>query len=214
MDIRIGAPVLADDVQVGQVDRVILNPETRQVEGIIVVQGWLLSHDVAIPSELILSADGDGVRVRATAEQIDALETVTLSQYTTPPEDWIPPDNTAASQFLFPASPYAVGAFTMPAPQLAPTEDEVVDVEAGDVTLNDGTPVFCTDGEVGAVSRVITQADSDQATLLVIDCGRASQRLVAVPMDRVTSISEDRVNLALSERELDGFPEWQASTGS
>ncbi len=210
MEYRIGAPVFADDGQVGQLDRVILDPATHAVVGLVVVQGWLLSHDVAVPAGWVQAADEHGIRVSGTSERLDALESVTQSQYTVPPDEWIPPDGTASSQFLFPASPYAVGAFTMPSPQLVVPE-EIIDLEGDDVSVNDGTPVFCTDGAAGTVSRVITVSETSVMDSLVVDTGGMNARLVAVPLDRVTAIGDDRVNLALAQRELDALPEWETA---
>ena len=163
----------------------------------------------ALPAAWIEAADENGVRVAATSEQVDGLEPVTLAQYTDPPEDWIPPDNAAGSQFLFPASPYAVGAFTMPATQIPSTTEEVLDLPGNQVAINDGTVVYCTDGEVGAVNCVITQEGSGRMDLLIVDIGGLEKRLAAVPMDRITAIGDGHVNLALSVRELDAYPEWE-----
>src|SRR5205814_2130667 len=109
--------------------------------------------------------------------------------------------------YLFPASPLAVGAFTMPATQPSPAEHEVEDLEAGDVDVSGSTTVFCTDGAAGKIDRVITEGDSDRVTHLVVHRGTLRHRSIAVPVEYIAGMGEEGVRLSLSEKELDALPE-------
>ena len=64
MHITIGTPALADDGEFGRVARVILHPATQEVEGVVVEQGGMLSHDVVIPVEAIASANEAALNCR------------------------------------------------------------------------------------------------------------------------------------------------------
>jgi hypothetical protein len=100
MDIRIGVPVVTEDGNAGTVERIILHPDTLELEGIVAAQGRMLTSDVVIPVDRILEAREEWVRVQGKVEEIAGLEPFAQSQYIEPPEDWIPPSDTPVSHFL------------------------------------------------------------------------------------------------------------------
>lgn len=207
MNIRLGSPVLAEDGGAGVVERLILHPDTQELEGVVAAQGGILKRDVVIPVGLLLAADDSGVRVSGTVEAINDLEPFAQSQYTAPPEEWIPPTDLPSSVYLFPLSPLAVGAFAMPT-QVLPAEEEVEDLQEGDVEINAHTQVLARDGVAGKLERVVTEGDSDRVTHLIIQRGSLSSREVLVPMEQVQQMDETGIVLALSEAELDELPEF------
>jgi uncharacterized protein YrrD len=202
MHIRIGARVMAEDGPAGRVERLILHPQTSEIEGVVAVQGGMLKQDVVVPVERIMAADDRAVYVFGTAAEISELAPFAQSQYTVPPEEWIPPADLPSSRFLFPLSPYTVGAF-VPATQAVYSEDEVEALEPGDVEVSGSTEVLCRDGVAGRLDRVVTEGDSDRVTHLVIQRGPLGRRDVAVPVDQVESIGDAGIRLALTEEELD-----------
>src|SRR5437763_10429977 len=125
MDFHIGRPVMAEDGRAGTLERLIVDPVGDQLIALVVTQGGLLPHDVVVPLDRVLSADEEEVRVRGTVEEIAALEGFTQAQFTEPPEEWLPPGDLAVGSpyLLFPASPYAVGAFAPPAPISTPADE-------------------------------------------------------------------------------------------
>lgn len=207
MDIRIGVPVIAEDGAAGRVERIILHPATNEVVGIVAVQGAMLPHDVVIPSERLLSSDARGLHVRGSVEEISELDPFAQSQYVDPPEDWLPPTDTAGGIYLFPATPYAVGAFERPVTQPAPAEREVEDLAPGDIDVTANTPVYCADGVGGRLERVITNGTSDQVTHLIVRRGAAIGEGIAVPMECVASVGDEGIRLTLTRDELDDMPD-------
>lgn len=205
MHIKLGVPIFAEDGPVGRVARIILHPATQEVQGIVSSEGGMFPHDVVIPQEWIAAAEMDGVTVRGTTEQVAELPAFALSQYTVPPEDWIPPTDDPSSIYLFPASPYSVGAFDRPRPSPPPAAHEVETLGQGDVEVSGSTAVFCGDREVGHLDRVFTEGETDHVTHLVLHRGTL-RRDIAVPVDRVTSIGDEGIRLDLSEEELDRLP--------
>lgn len=75
MDIRLGSRVVGLDGQdVGKVDRVVLDPDTKMVVEIIVHQGVLLTKDRIVEVGLIESVDAEGtVHLSRTAAEVDRL---------------------------------------------------------------------------------------------------------------------------------------------
>lgn len=205
MHIKIGVPIYAEDGQVGRVSRVILHPSTSELHGIVAAEDALLPHDVVIPASWITRADEDGLSVRGTSDEVANLDTFALSQYSEPPEDWIPPTDSPSSIYLFPASPYSVGAFDRPRPSPPPLEHELENLEEGDVELNGTTAVFCGERQVGRVDRVFTEGETEHVTHVVLNRG-TMRRDIAVPMDRIASIGDEGIQLDMSEEELDNLP--------
>jgi uncharacterized protein YrrD len=212
MQFHIGVPVMATDGRAGTLDRLIFDPGHESVLGMVVGQGGLLPHDVVVPLDRVLSADDEAVRVSGTVEEIAALEGFTQSQFTAPPEEWLPPSDleVRAPYFLFPASPYAIGAFAPPAPVTVPAEEAVENKPEGSVDLSAATEVACTDGPAGTVDRVITAGDSDQVTHLIVRRGALFTREIAVPAEYIATTDEQTVHLTLSQEELDRLPEFEA----
>lgn len=205
MDIKIGSPILASDGQAGTVERVILHPETNELEGLVAVQGGILKRDVVIPADLLVGADEHGVRVRATTTGIGELEPFAQSQYTVPPEDWMPPSDQPSAFYLFPLSPMAVGMFAPPT-QASLSDEEVMDLEVGETALDSSTEVLCRDGACGRLEHVVTEEGSDRVTHLVIRTGALGGKLVGVSIQDVERMDDDAVQLALTMEELGRLP--------
>ena len=216
MDFRIGRPVMAEDGRAGTLDRLIFDPVTDRMIGLVVAQSGLMPHDVVVPLDRVLAANEEEVRVRGTVEEIAALDGFTQAQFTAPPEEWLPPGDLSVGSpyFLFPASPYAVGAFAPPAPVSVPDDEAVENKPAGSVDLGAHTEVLCTDGKAGTVDRVLTAGDSDRVTHLIVRRGSLLVREVAVPAELIATTDEQAVYLTLSQQELDELPEFQAEEGS
>jgi uncharacterized protein YrrD len=211
MQFHIGTPVMAEDGRAGTLERLIFDPATDEMRGLVVVQGALLPHDVVVPLDRVLSADGEGVRVRGTVEEISALEGFSQAQYTDPPADWLPPADLALGSpfFLFPASPYAVGAFAPAAPISAPADEAVENKPAGSVDVSAATDVVCTDGPCGSVDRIVTEGDSDVVTHLIVRRGTLFTKEIAVPAKYIATTDEQAIHLTISQEELDRLPEFE-----
>jgi hypothetical protein len=207
MDIRIGVPMIAEDGAAGRVERIILHPATNEVVGVVAVQGGMLPHDVVVPSDRLLGTDARGLRVRGTVAEISELDPFAQSQYVDPPEDWLPPTDSAGGIYLFPATPYAVGAFERPVTQPAPAEREVEDLAPGDVDVTANTTVFCADGVGGRLERVVTEGASDHVTHLIVRRGALMGEGVRVPMDCVASLGDEGIRLTLTRDELGELPD-------
>lgn len=206
MDIKIGAPVRAEDGQAGTVERIILHPDTRELDGVVARLAGMPTRDVVVPVDRIVSADVDGILLVGSTEDVANLDAFALNQYTTPPEEWLPLDGEASEVYLLPASPLTVGAFTQPASHPDPPAHEVEDLEAGDVDVSGSTTVFCTDGVAGKVDRVITEGDTDVVTHLIVHRGAVGARDVAVPVSDVAALGGDGIRLTLTRDELDELP--------
>ncbi|MBI3912474.1 MAG: PRC-barrel domain-containing protein [Armatimonadetes bacterium] len=195
MELRLEAPIYAEDGPVGYVGRLIYDPERGKVVALVGVAGRLVPRDVVIPIDRVRRAHHDRVEVVGTVEEIAALPPFSMEQYTAPPEEWIPPPDTVASQFLFPASPYVIEALILPStqPDLPPDKN----LPPGDVDLAPDMPVFAIDGRVGAVQEVITREEGRVLAIVVWDDLPPGRR-VRVPLNRVAVVEAAGVFLDMS----------------
>lgn len=69
-----GAPVHCSDGQCGQVDEVLVDPETSRATAFVVRKGFLFTHDVTVPMSWVSGVDDDGVHLKASRDQLSKLE--------------------------------------------------------------------------------------------------------------------------------------------
>src|SRR5436309_1374760 len=74
MQFQAGADVLnANDEKVGKVDRVVLDPRSKEVTHLVVRKGALFKTDKVLPVGMVASTDPDRVRLRPDAEALAGL---------------------------------------------------------------------------------------------------------------------------------------------
>ena len=77
--IRRGSAVHATDGQIGRVDALMIEKETGGITHLILQEGHLWGKkDVSIPADQIKSIEADGVRLKLSKEQVEALPEIHL----------------------------------------------------------------------------------------------------------------------------------------
>jgi nucleotide-binding universal stress UspA family protein len=77
-----------DDRHVGEVHRIVVDLEQRAVSSIVVLGRDRLARDVLVPVDFIEQLDNGVVRLRLTAEELDALPDFSYHEFVTPPSTW------------------------------------------------------------------------------------------------------------------------------
>ncbi len=226
MQIELGKPVVSKDGErVGRVDRIALDYDTREVKQVIVHQGVLLTRDRIVDRDLIERVDPDGtVRLTVTAAEVERLPEFVEAEFIHPTED-----DLRSLPYLLPGIPGATGPAILwapPAPRQPAAElpyhefdpatsglfspavppEAVLEVEsnlpADALLLSRGTNVLDREGEkVGVVDEVETNEDGE-VVAFVVRAGVLFHRDVRVPIDWVSSITEEAVHLRLSADEV------------
>ncbi len=65
-----GTDVECTDGKIGVVDRVLLDPETRRLEGLVVREGVILTHAVVVPARWVADASADAVRLNVAKDTV------------------------------------------------------------------------------------------------------------------------------------------------
>src|SRR3954464_684883 len=178
MEFKQGTKVVTSDGHhVGNVDRVVINPETKGVSHIVVSKGFLFSEDKVIPVELISTTSPDKVTLQADSATVHNLppfhETHYVSFYT-PPPDSNRPSSTPESVYWYP--PIGVGGwggsganFSQP---MLPVGTSTIRTEhnipESNIAVKEGARVVSTDDKhVGNVEQIIADPSTHHITHMV-----------------------------------------------
>jgi uncharacterized protein YrrD len=193
----------ADGKEIGSLDRLVFSPESKMVSHLVVRTGGLLDKvDKVVPIDLI---------ARATGERVILREDAGDPEFFLPFEEERVVDKKTHSD-LPPASgsttPELIG---YPEPDIpytpVPGEQYVTqmgrNIPEGTVALKEGAKVMSTDGKhVGNVELVIATPNLDHVTDLLITSGMISNEKKLIPMDWVTTMTDDEVFLGVEEHSV------------
>jgi uncharacterized protein YrrD len=218
MQFKQGANVSTyDGKNVGSVDRVVLNPKTKEVTDIVVRKGILFNEDKIIPLDLVASATEDKVTLRRDAADLDKLPPFEEVHY-------IPLDKSEATTADYPAG-WAMPFYwyqplvgSMSYPEYAPAyvnqqpyrTQTQQNIPEDTIALKEGARVISEDDQyVGNVKRVFTKSDTDRASHFLISEGVIFKDHKLVPTSWIHDIQEDEVHLNVNAATLKNLPEFQ-----
>jgi sporulation protein YlmC with PRC-barrel domain len=207
MRFRRDTPVLTlDGQEAGTIDRVVLEPVTREVTHIVLRKGFLAEGKL-VPVDLIGVATDEHVSIRAMKDDLHALPPFEQARFVEATE---PGDGDRQGSLESPVAglfPYLgplppMGPMGSPEPALPQTSER--NIPEGTVPLKTGARVIASDGKkVGLVEEVLTDPHQDRATDLVVAGGSLLHKTKwRVPMDWVTEVREGEVHLAVGVRSL------------
>ena len=226
MEFKKGTHVYTTDRQdVGTLDRVVLDPRTDAVSGLVIRKGWLFSEDKVVPMELVADATSDKITLRKTENDLQKLPVFEEHYYIPVAEDesgkTVYPGSYPDPLYAYPplgTSWWGFGDFLgYPPLDLQPESAERVkqNIPEGSVALKEGAHVLSLEGEhVGDVEEVFTDAATQRATHLVISQGLLFKDRKLIPANWVKDAGEDDVMLTVNTRIIHSLPEYKAAVHS
>ena len=221
MDFKEGTHVYTSDGKdVGSVERVILDPDSNEVSGIVVRHGWLFSEDKVVPIRLIENAREDRVVLRQSKHDLqqlpvfeetyyvpanpEAVRNGTVQSYTADypaPVYPYPPVGTAwwgfGSYFDLPPADNSAPEFTQRTKQNIPE---------GTVAVKEGARVLSMEGKhVGNVEEIFTDPATNHVTHIVISQGMLFKERKLIPTNWIKSEGEDSVTLTVNTGVIDSL---------
>ena len=201
----------SDNEKIGTLDRVVMDPKTKEVSHIIVREGFLFREDKVVPMDLIGSVTDERIILQGSKEHLNELpdyeETHYIPRDATVDDDmstlyWNPPAYSGAgySQYpvIYPQSLY-----------IRRTEKNIPE---GMVALAEGAKVLTEDGEqVGTIETLITDPN-ERVTHLVISSGLLMKERKIIPSHWLNAVTEDEVHLSVDSRLLERLPEYHPET--
>ena len=215
MRFKKGAEVFSGEGEkIGTLNRVVIDPRTREVSSLVVGKGILFRTDKVIPITLVDLDIEDRIVLKKTNQDIvedfpdfETVHYVPLDDPANPYHDdieasyWYPP-----VYFGWPTGNYA----GHPMPQFVLKTDQ--DIPEGTIALEEGAKVISRDGEhVGNVEQVITESQANRVTHFVISEGFLLKERKLVPAVWVAKVAEDEIHLSIESSLFERLPEYHAT---
>ena len=208
MPFRIGADAMCTDGACGQVNRIIVNPVTREVTHLAVDPKHRRGRGRLVPVDLVDATTGQ-IRLRCTVAEFQALRPAqeTESVRDLDPTGHRHPDNTADK-----ANWAVVDGAVIMQPRSrgepkAPPQVTVDYVPSGAVDVRHELTVCATDGEIGQVQGLIVDPGGHQVTHVLLQEGHMRGRKeVAIPIGAVTKIGTFLIHLSLTKHQVKDLP--------
>ncbi len=223
----------SDGEDIGSIDRVILDPSTNNVSGLVVKQGWLFSEDKVVSIDLVDSATEKRVTLTRTDHNLQDLPAFEETYYIPLEEEDYPvtPETEAVAfpNYAAPASyGYAPlgtawwgygGFFGMPPADPVATSGYGADyvqrtqrnIPEGAVAVKEGAKVLSMSGDhVGDVEEIFTDPQSSHVTHILISQGVLFKDHKLVPTNWIESTAENEVRLTVNTSLVDRLPEYEA----
>jgi uncharacterized protein YrrD len=206
----------ADGQKIAKVDRVVIDPSSKEITHLIVRKGVLFSTDKILPLPLVNSVTTEHITLHDNADDMPELNDFEEDWYVPVADEEVSPTYPAAAArplYRYPppgvlrgdyyGRPYADTA----QPEI---EKEARPIPEGTVALEEDAEVVSAEGEhVGDVARVIADSDTNQVTHFVISEGLLLKEQKLIPVDWISSIGEDSVRLAVKSRQVDDLPPYE-----
>lgn len=212
MQFKQGASVrMADGTNVGQLERVVVDPRTKEVNYLVVRKGAFFTTDRVVPLTLVARADENEVSLRDDAGDLEQLPVFEERYYVPADGDTLAPA-TGYAPTLYAYPPLSggemggmagmtlsgqshLGALTVPEPVAEQTQRAIPD---DNVAIRAGARVVAAGGEqVGSVEQVLTSPNADQVSHFVVSQGLLFKDRKLIPVGWVQDIGEEQVTLAV-----------------
>jgi len=201
--------------KVGQIDRVVIDPGSKELTHLIVKKGLLFTEDKVVPFDLVETATEDRIVLKEGPQDPDDFPDFEKAHFI-PVEETGTPEK-RGSKILTPLAwyyPLPGGAWwrhrslanrgISKPPYVRKTE---VNIPEGTVALEEGAKVVSKEGEhVGNIEQVYADEEEQRVTHLLISKGLISKSRKLIPSMWVDSVREDEVRLSIGERFVEKLP--------
>lgn len=203
----------ADGEKVGQIERVVIDPDSREITHVIVRRGALFTEDRVIPVELVATTSEDQATLRADAGDLGELPYFEVNQYVNLDQEEIDhadyPADFAPPLYWYPsggAPPIGYPGYPGQ-PHIIKTERNIPD---DTVAVGEGAEVISAEGErVGEVEKILTDPDDNVVTHFVISKGVLFEEHKLVPVAWVDKVEETKIHLSVGSGLLEDLPEYE-----
>jgi sporulation protein YlmC with PRC-barrel domain len=202
----IGAEATCTDGVCGEVTRVVVDPVARAVTHLAVEPKHRQGLARLVPLDLVDTATADGIRLRCTLAEFDALDPAEETQFVLGADGYGP---YGASQVM--SWPYyglgagmgvgmGLGLGNISQPVVSDT------VPLGEVAVRRGEPVHATDGDIGHVQGLVVNPADRHVTHVLLQEGHLwGRKDVAIPIGAVTGVT-DGIQLSLTKQQVQDLP--------
>lgn len=213
-DFEIGADVFCEDTACGRLTAVAIRSASARLAHLIVDPGR--SAQARLVRAALAHATKDGIRLRCTRQQFEALEPAVVAHVepaeaaTSLDEErrWRRHDE-VSSWPAFGLGPTLNPSLGTPAPPPVPRphiefEDRV---PPGEVRVHEDVGIHAADGDIGRVAGVAVESADQRVTQILVDEGHLwAHKRVAIPMGLVRELNDEGITVRLSKRQIKELP--------
>lgn len=205
-DLSIGAEVWGTDGRLGEVSRIVTE-ETGGLRGIVVKRGGLFSEEREVRPRDVNRIEGGVVYLN-----LDSVGFETLDRYEEERERLLdrsvpPPPGPTGADLAATAGPAGMVMATPPTATRYPLPAGAAD-DPSQATIRLGMDILAADGEkVGEVAELSVDPRTGAPTRLTVRRGFLFKREIAVPVDWVSSVSDEGILLRVSKNQLELYEE-------
>lgn len=206
MKFKYGTDVINHEKEkVGEIESVVIDPETDEISHLIVQEGLLLKEDKVVPISLVANVNQDQIKLHDFAGDFDEFPAYQEMHY-------VPIHQLDSVQFDPKLTPlYAYPPLGKSGFHLSPALEVVVEEEnipTSAKLIDEGANVITLDEHhVGNVEEVIFDPDSDRATHLVISKGLLLKDEKLIPVNWVKEYDQQKIKLFVDSAVIENLPE-------
>lgn len=213
MQFKKGAEVFSGEGEkIGTLNRVVIDPRTREVSNLVIEKGFLFKTDKVIPITLVDLDLEDQIVLKNTNQDILEDFPDFETSYHVPLDD---PDNPfqddIEASYLYP--PLHLGWTTgghigYPMPQYVLKTEQ--DIPEGTVALEEGARVISRDGKhIGNVEEIITESQGERVSHFVVSEGFLLKEHKLIPAAWIENVTEDEIYLSVNAGVFERLPKYE-----
>ncbi len=215
--------VTHDGREIGRLDRVALNPRSKEVTHLVVRRGTLFPVDKVIEMTYVADVSPERITLSAEAGDPEYLPLFEVKHYVStqasatasggfgrsyaPKGYWHMPAGGAIGVPL-----RGVPDTALPAPQVPPAGRELqVEQNIPDTTVavKEGARVLAEDGgHVGQVVRIVADETTERVTHLLVEQGTLSRAHKLIPVDWIGDVQEKELHLLVGSDVFEAVPDY------
>jgi uncharacterized protein YrrD len=199
----------ADDEKVGNIDRIVIDPDTKEVTNLVVQKGFIFTTDKVVPASLVDSATEERVNLKQKVDDLDEFPDFVETYYVPLRHGYptVPVRNMAHSYYWYPPIGWHRGVTTYELPNYVVKSGNI---QADAVVLEEGTMVFTSDQEhVGDIDRVFTDTDSGRISHIVISKGLFLTKEKLIPTSWIKKAFRNEIHLSVSSELVESLPDYE-----
>lgn len=192
-----------DGKEAGRIDRVVIDPATKEITHVVVQQGVLPRKDKVVPLTTVTPGREGKLIMHLKSEELEFLPDFEEERYVLVEEGR--GSETPSAIFSYPPYPGGVPGVANYGPQyVAETHLNIPDKT---VALRGGAKVIARDNiAVGHVAQVLTSTPADRVTHFLIATGRLVKEHRLIPVSWVERLADDEVELAIDSGVVERLP--------
>ena len=201
--------------KLGILDRVVIDPETKEVNHLVISKGGLFKTDKVLPMDMVNQEIEDQITLLAPKHDLDEFQDFEETEYVNVDETDTPEVVVPASYWYPPLNMvwWRAGGTEHPAmhpamPQYVPKTKQLI--PEGTVALEEGARVVSSDDKhVGNIEQIIVDEQDNRVTHFVVSEGVLFKDRKLIPVTWISHIDEDEVHLSTSAGVMDRLPGYE-----